>query len=150
MFLKYPLYSCKAGKRWNQHVFTNLQKRCQILILTLWYLTLPYFLAKIAQILQKVIVFFLQRGEEIEPWFWHIWIAQSPMAEVFLHYTAHIFRFRPPSGGNAWSKLDQKCKLRVRLFFINSSISFKQCFSFLLGHIWANRNLPRLCIFMRV
>ena len=74
----------------------------------------------------------------------------NPMAEVFLHYTAYISRFRPPSGGNAWSKLDQKCKLRVRLFFINSSISFKQCFSFLLGHIQANRNLPRLCIFMRV
>ena len=39
-------------------------------------MTLPCFLAKVAQILQKVIVFFRERGEEIDPWFWHILIAQ--------------------------------------------------------------------------
>ena len=39
-------------------------------------MTSPSFLAKIAQILQKVIAFFPKRGEEIEPWFSHIWIAQ--------------------------------------------------------------------------
>ena len=105
MFLKCPLYSCKAGKCWNQHVFTNLQKRCQILILTLWYLTLPYFLAKIAQILQKVIVFFLQRGEEIEPWFSHIWIAQwlkffSTILLIFLDF-GHL---QGETRGQSWTK----------------------------------------------
>ena len=33
-------------------------------------------LGKIAQILQKVIVFFPEKEEEIKPWFWHIWKAQ--------------------------------------------------------------------------
>ena len=49
---------------------------CQILILTLWLVTATCFLAKIVQILKKVIVFFLERGEEVKPWFKHIWIAQ--------------------------------------------------------------------------
>ena len=39
-------------------------------------MSLPCFLSKIAEILQKVIVLFRERGEEIEPWVWHIWIAQ--------------------------------------------------------------------------
>ena len=37
-------------------------KFCQILILTLWFVTLPCFLAKIAEILQIVIVFFSGKG----------------------------------------------------------------------------------------
>ena len=49
---------------------------CQTLIPTLWLVTPLCFLTKIAQILQKVIVFFLERREETKPWFWHIWIAQ--------------------------------------------------------------------------
>ena len=49
---------------------------CQIWILPLWILTLPCFLVKISQIMQKVIVFFLERGEEIKTLFWHSWIAQ--------------------------------------------------------------------------
>ena len=56
--------------------FYKFTKFWQILILTLWFVILPCFLAKIAQILQKVIVFFLERRKKIEPWFWHIWIAQ--------------------------------------------------------------------------
>ena len=40
----------------------------------IWYPTL--FPCKIAQILQNIFVFFRERREEIEPWFWHIWIAQ--------------------------------------------------------------------------
>ena len=86
---------------------------------------------KIAQILHKVIVFFQERGEEKEPWFWHIWIAQWPK---FFPTTAYLFRFRPSSGGNEWSKLDQKYELRVRLFFIKTQILqffFKQCFCLL-------------------
>ena len=39
---------------------------CQILILTLWLVTPPCFLGKIAQILQIVIIFFPEREEEIK------------------------------------------------------------------------------------
>ena len=46
---------------------------------------------KMAQTLQKVIVFFLQRGEEIEPSFWHIWTAQWLN---FFPSFAYLFRFR--------------------------------------------------------
>ena len=65
--------------------FYKFTKFWQILILTLWFVTLPCFLAKIAQILQKVILFFLERRKKIEHWFWHIWIAE--VVEVFLHYS---------------------------------------------------------------
>ena len=41
-----------------------------------WLLTPPCFLVKISQILQKVIVFFPEKGDEIKTSFWHIWIAQ--------------------------------------------------------------------------
>ena len=98
--------------------FYKFTKFCQILILTPWFLTLPCSLAKIAQILQKVIVFFLERGEETEPRFWHIWIAQWMK---FFSTTAYIFRFRPSSGGNFWSKL-------VRLFSLILQFLSKQCF----------------------
>ena len=49
---------------------------CQILILPLRIVTPPCFLVKLPQILQKVIVFFPERGGEIKTLFWHIWIAQ--------------------------------------------------------------------------
>ena len=84
--------------------FCKLTKFCQILILTLLVLTPPYFLAKIVQILQKVIVFFLERGKEIEPWFWHIWTAQWLK---FFPTTAYLFRFWPSlegKGGKSWAK----------------------------------------------
>ena len=127
--------------------FYKFTKFCQILILTPWFLTLPCSLAKIAQILQKVIVFFLERGEETEPRFWHIWIAQWMK---FFSTTAYIFRFRPFSGGNFWSKLDQKYKLWVRLFFINPSIFFQTMLLFarvlsmvrisaILDHMWQSK-----------
>ena len=68
----------------------------------------------------------------------------------FFSTTAYIFRFRPSSGGNFWSKLDQNCKLWVRLFFINPSISFQTMFLFarvlpmarisaILDHIWQSK-----------
>ena len=61
---------------------------CQILILSFWLMTPPFFLVKISQTLQKSIVFFPERGEEIKTSFWHMWIAQfsCSMAEVFTHY----------------------------------------------------------------
>ena len=75
--------SVVVGKCWNQIFFTGswpgivwMIHLCQIFIPTLWLVTPPCFLAEIAQILQKVIVFFQERGEEIKPWFWHIWIAE--------------------------------------------------------------------------
>ena len=54
--MSFVIYSCKTGKCWNQNDFTNYPLICD----------LPCFLAKIVQILQKVIAFFLERGEEIE------------------------------------------------------------------------------------
>ena len=116
--------------------FYKFAKLWQILILTLWFVTLPCFLAKIAQILQKVIVFFLEREKKIEPWFWHIWIAQWLK---FSPNTPYLFRFRPSSGGNGWLKLDQKWKLWVRLFFMKTrilQIFFKQCFCLLEYNLW--------------
>ena len=100
------------------------------------------FPGKIAQTLQ--IVFFLERGEEIEPWFWHIWIAQ--WLKLF-PTTAYYFRFRPSSEGKGWSKLDERCKLWVRLLFIKTwilLIFFKQCFCFLEYYLWWN--LPKRAV----
>ena len=48
------------------------------------------------QIVQKL--FFLVRGEEIEIWFWHIWLAQWL---TFFPTTDYFFRFRPSS---SWTK----------------------------------------------
>ena len=73
---------------------------------------------------------------EIEPWFWHIWITQWLK---YFRTTAYFFRFRPSSGGNGRSKLDQKCKLSVRPFSIKTRIIqkiFKQCFCLLEYYIW--------------
>ena len=100
--------------------FYKFTKFCQILILTLWFLTLPCFLAKIAQILQKVVVFFLERGDEIEPWFWHILITQW--------LTAYIFRFWPSSGetfGQSWTKSANFGSVSFLLIF---QFIFNQCF----------------------
>ena len=78
-FLKCPLWSIAANM---EKVTRSWQELCgwnrlsQTLILPIWVVTLPCFLAKIAQILQKVIVLFPERGEEIRPWFWNIWIVQ--------------------------------------------------------------------------
>ena len=116
--------------------FYKFTKFWEILILTLWFVTLPCFLTKIAQILQKVIVFFLERGKKIEPWFWHIWIAQ--WWKIF-PTAPHLFQFRSYSGGNGGLKLDQKWKLWVCLFFMKTrvlQIFFKQCFCWLEYYLW--------------
>ena len=58
-------------KIFSQEVYQDLcrwNRICQIFILTLWFVTPPYFLPKITQeIEQKLIIFFPERGEEIEP-----------------------------------------------------------------------------------
>ena len=89
-----------------------------------------------AQILQKVIVFFPKRGEEIKPWVWNIWIAQ------WLKFSPPLvisFRFSPSTGKNGWSKLDQKRKPWIRLFFMETRILqpfFKQCCCLLEYYLW--------------
>ena len=100
--------------------FYKFTKCCQILILTLWFLILTCFLAKIAQILLKVIMSFLERGQEIEPWFWHIWIAQ--WLKSFLT-TAYIFRFRLSSGGKRVVKVGPKVQT-LDLYLFYESLSF--------------------------
>ena len=89
-----------------------------------------------AQILQKVIVFFPKTGEEIKPWVWNIWIAQ------WLKFSPPLvisFRFSPSTGKNGWSKLDQKRKPWIRLFFMETRILqpfFKQCCCLLEYYLW--------------
>ena len=71
--MSFLIYSCKTGKYWNHNVFTNLQ----ILTPTFWLLSLTCFLpGKNSPSIAKSNRVFLERGEGIEPWFWHIWIAQ--------------------------------------------------------------------------
>ena len=77
---------------------------CQILILLLRPVAALSFLRKIAQIVQKVIVFFQERREEIEPWFWHISITQWLK---FSRTITSFFRFWSSSkemGGQSWTK----------------------------------------------
>ena len=99
---------------------------------------LPCFLAKMSQIFQKVIVFFLKRGEEIEPWFWHIWITHW---QRFFPITAYLLWFQSSSGRKGWSKLDQKCKLWSVYF------SWKlESFIFFQNNVFVARILPLLRI----
>ena len=56
--------------------FCEWSSICQILDRTLWPVTPPYFLPKRAQLVQNVIAFFPEKGEETEHWFWYLWIVQ--------------------------------------------------------------------------
>ena len=107
--------SRKTWKCWNQNFFAGGWNRlCQTLILTVLTRSKknplnyypPCFLPKIAQIVQKVICIFPEKGRgDVEPWFWHIGIAQQ--LTTFFLATTYCFRFWPPSGGtggqNGWS-----------------------------------------------
>ena len=65
-------------------------------------------------------LFFLERGDEIEPWFWHILITQW--------LTAYIFRFWPSSGetfGQSWTKSANFGSVSFLLIF---QFIFNQCF----------------------
>ena len=78
--------------------------------------------------------------KKIEPLFWHIWIAQWL---TFFPTTPYLLWFEPSSGGNGWSKLDQKCKLWVRLFF-QKMLLFARVLTLvripaILHHIWARK-----------
>ena len=110
-------------------------------------MTLPCFLAKIVQILQIVILFFLERGKEIESWYWHIWMAQWL---TFFPTTAHFFYFgylHGKAGGQSCTKT-----LGPSLFHENSNPSkfFQTMFFFprvlplvkisvILHHIWGSK-----------
>ena len=81
--MSFVIYSRKTGKYLNQFLLQEVDQEpcgwnsiCQILILLLWLVTPACFLVKLPQILQKVIVFFPERGGEIKTLFWHIWTAQ--------------------------------------------------------------------------
>ena len=77
---------------------------CQILILILWIVTPPCFLAKIAQILQNVIAFFPERGEEIKLWFWNIWIALCWSFSAVLVILFHFDHLQEEKVGQSWTK----------------------------------------------
>ena len=134
-FLKCPLWSIAANM---EKVTRSWQELCgwnrlsQTLILPIWVVTPPYFLAKRAQILQKVIVFFPEREEEIRPWFWNIWIVQR------LNF------FRTNAFFSIWAIISGKREVKVgpkmlifgpTLFYKNFSKKFfKQTFC-LLGYL---------------
>ena len=120
--------------------FYKFTKFCQILILTPWFLTLLCFLAKTAQILQKLIVLSLERGEETEPLI--LTYLDSLMDEVFLYDRLYF----------SISAIFRR-KLLVKVgppLFINPSISFQAMFLFarvlpmsrisaILDHIWLSK-----------
>ena len=103
------------------------------MILILWLATPPYFLAKIAQILQKVITFFQKREKEMKLWFWHIGTAQWLK---FFCANDQFFRFWPSSAGNG-----KVLTLGQSLFHKNSnpsktSKSFNNCLCLLEYYLW--------------
>ena len=107
--MSFVIYSRKTGKYLNQNFLQEGDQElcgknsvCQILILFLWLVTPPCFQVKVSQILQKVIVFFLEKEDEIKASFWHIWIVQWLK---FFRTTAYVFRFFPSSGG----KEEKRC-----------------------------------------
>ena len=155
--MSFVMYSRKTGKCWKQNFFIGSWKElcwwnrfCQTSILALWLVTPPCFLAKIAQILQKVIVFLPERGEELKPWFWHIWIAQR--LKLF-HTNAYCFRFQLSSVGKQGANVGPKIlSFGPSLFHKNSNPSkmFQKNFLFarvltlvrisaILDYIWGSK-----------
>ena len=93
--MSFMISSRKTEKYFNQFFLREVDQEpcgwnsiCQNLILPLWLVTPPCFMVKLPQILQKVIVFFPERGGEIKTSFWHIWIAQWLK---FFHTTTYFF-----------------------------------------------------------
>ena len=67
----------------------------------------PFFYPKMPKIEQKVILFFIWKGEEIRPWFCNFWIGRWLN---FLLTNPYFFRFGPPSWGKWASKLGKSSK----------------------------------------
>ena len=76
----FPTYSHQTGKHWNHFFNIQLLRHCKIAIGYAKFWFRPFkvwprcFLVKITQIGHKVIIFFLERVEEIGPWLCHMWI----------------------------------------------------------------------------
>ena len=91
--------SCRKAKKYlNQSFLQDFDQEpcewnsiCQILILPLWLVTPPCFLIKLPQILQKVIVFFLERERWNKDFI--LTYLDSSIAEVFPHYYLFFFDF---------------------------------------------------------
>ena len=148
--MSFEIYNRKSGKCWNQIFFTGSwqelcvwYKLCKPLILVLWLVTLPCLLTEIAQILQKVIVFCLERGEEIKPWFWHIWIAQRLKffyTDAYFFFTSAIFRGKQWKGGGG--------KVGPKILSFGPSFSIK--FRILQKNFQANFFFARVLPLVRI
>ena len=105
------------------------------------------FLVKISQILQKVIVFFLEKEDEIKTSFWHIWIAQWLK---FFRTTADFFSILAIFRRKRRVDVGSKVLLWVRPLSINNwtlKKFFKQYFCLLenvdnIGPSWGSKG-PR-------
>ena len=113
IFLKCPLWSiaAKLENIWTKIFWQEVDQEscelnviCEILILSLWIVTPSWFLIKISQLLQNVIAFLPERGEDIKTSF-------DIFGELngwgFSALLLIFFRFWPSSGGKKGSKLDQ-------------------------------------------
>ena len=102
------------------------------------------FLVKISQILQKVIVFFLEKEDEIKTSFWHIWIAQWLK---FFRTTADFFSILAIFRRKRRVDVGSKVLLWVRPLSINNwtlKKFFKQYFCLLenvdnIGPSWGSK-----------
>ena len=99
-----------------------------MILLLLWLVTTPRFVVKISEILQKVIVFFLAKGDGIKTSFWHNWIAEwlmfSALLLIFFFILAIFRRKRVVKVG------PKVLTLGPPLFHILQKF-FKQCFCLL-------------------
>ena len=105
----------------------------QTLIPTFWIVIPSCFLSKIAQTVQKVIIFFPDRGEEIEPWFWHIWISRE--AKGFSALLLIFFDFGHPQGKRGVRIGPKVLTLDMSLFYENSNPLKKFQTTFLFSRI---------------
>ena len=90
-------------------------------------MTLLCFLAKIAETLQKVIVFSPERGKETEPWFWHI-----PQLLIFFDF-GHL---QGETCGQSWTNSANFGSVSFSEKFESFKFFFKQCFCLLEYYLW--------------
>ena len=141
IFLKCPFWSitAKLENIWTKFFLQEVVQEscgwksiCQIFIQPLWLVTPAFFLVKIFQILQKVIAFFPERGEEIKISFWHIWIAQWLK---FIRTIAYFFYFGQLSGGKKGQSWSKSAKFGSVPFHKYSNLSKKFCSYWNFGNV---------------
>ena len=129
--MSFVIYSSKTRKCWNQNVFINLQNFVKfdfnplICVLTLFPGKNIPSTAKSNRVFP---------GKGIRDRALILTRFDSPMAEVPPHYGLSFSISVIFKGKHGWSKLDQKCKLWVRLFFMKTwilQVFFKRCFCLL-------------------